>query len=146
MLSLTISFLVVGALGAVKAQTPIDNGHQTPPQQPLTQTVLDNDIESDLRHWFSKELFRLIFHRGIAKNPPAPIQQLNKGFEHKQGDNNKPLFGQGVDNGPSFVKKANLYGINRPLGVRRTRLADFGSMILPNKNSGTGRSAVIRYG
>ena len=145
MLSLMISFL---AVCAVKAQIPVDNGHETSPQQPLplTQTVLDSDIESDLRHWFRQELLRIIFHRGVATNPSPQIQQINKGFEHKQGSNTKPLFGRMVDNGQKFVKKANLYGINRPLGVRHTRLADFGSMILPNKNSGTGRTAVIRYG
>ena len=129
------------------AQTTVYNGPETSPRQSLlTETDIDKDIESDLRHWFRKELLRLIFHRGIATSPLSEIKQINKGSAHKEDSNNKPGFGQIFGNGPSFVKKASLYGMNRPLGVRHTRLADFGSMILPNKNSGTGRSAVIRYG
>ena len=100
-----------------------------------------NDIESELRNEIHKEFLRYLFHRGLLTDYRHVDQPLEKA-------RNKVTTGyvQMVNDAPSFVKKANLYGINRPLGLRQTRLADFGSMILPNKNSDKGRSAVIRYG
>lgn len=116
--------------------------------QPIVQTAIENDIETELRRWFHKELLRFLFQKGLMANQFSNYKSIdNRGVEDRENnDQDMPAFGQVLHGVPSFVKKSNIYGMNRPMGLRHTRLADFGSMLLPNKNSDTSRSTVIRYG
>ena len=129
------------------------------------------DVDSDLRNEFHREFLRYILRKGLATIPGTDSRHLDQALagtdsrhigQALAGTDSRHLdqmlamekapnkasqrFGQTLNSGDNFDKRANLYGINRPLGMRPTRLADFGSMILPNKNTNRGRNAVIRYG
>ena len=136
------------------AQTPVDSNINPVPREDIprtpafAQTSVENEIASSLRDQFHRDLMRYLFHKGLISYPASEFKQLAQpSSSEKEKSKNMPGFGPIVNNAQGYAKKAaNLYGMNRPMGLRHTRLADFGSMILPNKNSDTSRSAVIRYG
>lgn len=44
------------------------------------------------------------------------------------------------------MKKSHLYGLNRPITLRQTRLASFGTILRPNNDNDNGTKNILRYG
>ena len=58
-----------------------------------------------------------------------------------------PLLTQVLDYTSSQkVKKSHLYGLNRPITLRQTRLASFGTILRPHNANDAGATNILRYG
>lgn len=44
------------------------------------------------------------------------------------------------------IKKSHLYGLNRPITLRQTRLASFGTILRPDNGNDVGTKNILRYG
>lgn len=93
-----------------------------------------NDYDS-----FRKNLLKYLLYDSHRLHDKAQVGKQDSSAFSEMSDFPRPVLSQ-------TMKRSHLFGLNRPITLRQTRLASFGTILRPNNDRNTGNKNILRYG